>query len=190
MKAFSGVVLAGGRSSRFGRNKAEFIWQGKTLLEWALSSYQDLDDVLVIGGTSQSVARVIPDEKPFAGALYGLSHALEHALCPRIAVMACDMPNLSATYWQFLGQFEADVVIPKNKNRQLEPLAAMYSKNCLDLVRTALSRDELKLTSWWQNSSVISVRIVEWVELEPYFSSDLFLNANYLVDLESVGQNE
>ena len=189
MKGLSGAVLVGGRSSRFGSNKAEFIWQGKTLLEWALSSYQDLDDVLMIGGTSHPLARVIKDKKPFAGALYGLATALEYATSPRVAVMACDMPNLSAAYWLFLGQFEADIVIPKNKDGQLEPLAAIYSKNCLGSVQAALSRDQLRLTGWWQNTSVISVRIVEWVELEPYFSSQLFLNANYQEDLEFGARN-
>ena len=183
MRGISGAVLAGGRSSRFGRNKAEFIWQGKTLLEWALSSYQDFDDVLMIGGTPRPLVRVIEDKKPFAGALYGLAAALEYATNPKVAVMACDMPNLRAAYWQFLGQFEADIVIPKNKMGQLEPLAAIYSKNCLGLVQAALSRDELKLTGWWQNTSAISVRIVEWAELEARFLSHLFLNANYQEDL-------
>ena len=182
--AISGAVLAGGRSSRFGSNKALYLWQTKTLLEWALSSFTNVEDVLVIGLAVQTSARVIKDKKPFAGALYGLSAALEQALCFRVAVMACDMPNLSPIYWQFLGQFEADVVIPKNSNGQFEPLAAIYSKNCLGLVQTALSRDELQLTGWWQNTSVLSVRIVEWAELEPHFSSQLFLNANYLADLE------
>ncbi len=183
MKGLSGAVLAGGRSSRFGSNKAEFIWQDKTLLEWALSSYQDLDDVLVIGGTPHPLARVIEDKKPFAGALYGLATALESAVSDRVAVMACDMPNLSAAYWQFLGQFEADIVIAKNKNGQLEPLAAIYSKNCLGLVQAALSREQLRLTAWWQNTDALSVRIVEWAELELHFSSQLFLNANYQEDL-------
>ncbi len=183
MKGLSGAVLTGGRSSRFGSHKAEFIWQGRTLLEWALSSFSSLEDVLVIGQAVQTSARVIKDKKPFAGALYGLATALESALSDRVAVMACDMPNLSAAYWQFLGQFEADIVIPKNKNEQLEPLAAIYSKNCLGLVQAALSREQLRLTAWWQNTDALSVRIVESAELEPYFSSQLFLNANYQEDL-------
>ncbi len=139
----------------------------------------------MIGGTPHPLARAIEDKKPFTGALYGLAIALEY----RVAVMACDMPNLSPAYWLFLRQFEADIVIPKNKNGQLEPLATIYSKNCLGSVQAALSRDKLKLTAWWQNTSVISVRIVEWAELEPYFSSQLFLNANYLADLESGAKN-
>jgi molybdenum cofactor guanylyltransferase len=183
MNLFSGAVLAGGRSSRFGSNKAEFIWQEKTLLEWALSSFYGVEDVMVIGQAKNTLARVIADEIPFSGALYGLARALEQALCPRVGVMACDMPYLSLAYWQFLEQFEADVVIAKNVNGQLEPLAAMYSKNCLGLVQGALSRGEFKLSGWWQPSTVVSVRVVEWVELEPFFSSDLFLNANTLEDL-------
>jgi molybdenum cofactor guanylyltransferase len=184
MKGFSGAVLSGGRSSRFGSSKAEFIWREKTLLEWALSSFYGLEDVMVIGQAKEALARVIADEQPFSGALYGLAKALESAKCPRVAVMACDMPYLSLAYWRFLEAFEADIVIPKNPIGQLEPLAAMYSKNCLGLIQGAFSRGELKLSGWWQSTSTVSVRVVEWTELEPFFSSDLFLNANYLEDLD------
>jgi molybdenum cofactor guanylyltransferase len=179
----SGAVLAGGRSSRFGSNKANFVWQGKTLLDWALSSFSDLEDVMIVGQVDHAFIRVIPDEKPFAGALYGLAKALAQAQHFRVAVMACDMPNLSPAYWQFLELFQADVVIPKNKNQQLEPLAAIYSKNCLMQIQNALTRDELKLTDWWQKNPELTIKIVEWTELESQFSSKLFLNANYQDDL-------
>ncbi len=215
---FSGAVLAGGRSSRFGSNKADFIWHGQTLLEWAISSLAELDDVMIVGGAARDslmpsarevpmltardslmpsarevpmltarevpmlTARIIPDVQPFAGALHGLATALSQAKHPRVALMACDMPNLVPAYWQFLTSHSADVLIPKNPDGQLEPLAAIYSKNCLTTIQSALARDNLKLTGWWQDSNLI-VRVIEWAELELLFSKHLFLNANHPEDL-------
>ena len=175
----SGAVLAGGRSSRFGTDKAQFIWHKKTLLEWALESFIGLEDVMVIGG---SVA-TISDSQPFLGALHGLQTALENAVCPRVAIMACDMPNLSRAYWCFLESIKADIVIPQNKNQQLEPLAAIYSRSCLGLVQKAIARDDLKLSGWWQNQSEFTTEIITWQKLEPFFPSDIFLNANSPKDL-------
>ncbi len=175
----SGAVLAGGRSSRFGTDKAQFIWHQKTLLEWALGSFIGLEDVMVIGGSSAT----IPDPEPFLGALHGVKSALENAVYPRVAIMACDMPNLSPAYWRFLESDKADIVIPQNKNGQLEPLAAIYSRACLGLVQNAITRGDLKLSGWWQAQTEFSVRVVTWQELEPFFPSDIFLNANYLEDL-------
>ncbi len=176
----SGAVLAGGRSSRFGTDKAQFIWRKKTLLEWALESFIGLEDVMVIGGARAT----IPDLQPFAGALYGLHLALESAQHPRVAIMACDMPNLSQAYWRFLADRKADIVIPENINSQLEPLAAIYSRACLPVVQNALTRNDLKLSGWWQAQPQLSVRVVAWQELEPFFAGDIFLNANFLKDLQ------
>jgi molybdenum cofactor guanylyltransferase len=172
----SAAVLAGGRSSRFGTDKAGFVWQGKTLLDWALSSFFGLTDVMIIGGSRATIT----DTEPFLGALHGLQTALVHSKHPRVAVMACDMPNLTSGYWRMLEQFNADVVIPENADGQLEPLAAIYSRLCLPLVQSAIAKGDLKLTNWWGNAKV---RIVKWTELEAHFSTNIFLNANRLEDL-------
>lgn len=168
-----GAVLAGGRSSRFGRNKALYLWRKKTLLEWALLGLADFTPHIIGGETN-------PDPEPFLGALHGLARALE--VGERVAVTACDMPNLSLEYWYFLKQYNADVVIPENQEGQLEPLAAIYSSRCLPVVQAALEQGRLKLSGWWQDSD-LSVQVVPWADLEPRFGADIFLNANRIEDL-------
>ncbi len=180
--AISGAVLAGGRSSRFGTDKALHSWQGKTLLEAALQSFDQYQDVFIVGGKPEyaQFARVIPDTQPFAGALHGIATALEVALHPRVCITACDMPNLSSAYWQYLETFNAEVVIPENQHGQLEPLAAIYNKQLLAHAQNAIARDNFKLSTWFQGAEI---QIVSWANLEPRFSSQIFLNANYLEDL-------
>jgi molybdenum cofactor guanylyltransferase len=173
-----GAVLAGGRSSRFGADKAAHVWRGQTLLEWAKGSLSGCESVHVIGGRSN------PDPEPHLGALWGLARALEcgQAARQRVAVTACDMPNLTPQYWSLLEQHDADVVIAHNQDGQLEPLAAVYTSRCLPFVQAALDRGDLKLTAWWVGTD-LEVYIVAWSVLLPRFGARLFLNANRLEDL-------
>ena len=186
MIAVSGAVLAGGRSSRFGRDKALEVWQEKTLLEHALASLEDCSERFVVGGTSERYGfagvPVYPDLEPFQGSLYGLARALEIAPSDRVAIMACDMPGMGREFWDFMANLEpAQVVIPENADGFLEPLAAIYSKSCLPQIHTALEVNQLRMTGWHDG---LEVRVVSWTELEAKFESKLFLNVNTRVDLE------
>jgi molybdenum cofactor guanylyltransferase len=182
LETCSGAVLAGGRSSRFGANKALYVWHGKTLLEHVLMGLKDCNERFVIGGelTHFEKIAVYPDLEPFQGALFGLARALEIARHPRVCITACDMPNLSPAYWACLAELEGEVVIPENKDGLLEPLGAIYARSCLEPVRNAIAQDHLKLTGWLEH---VEVRVKPWRELESRFGADLFLNVNRLSDL-------
>jgi molybdenum cofactor guanylyltransferase len=186
----SGAILAGGRSVRFGRDKALEVWQGKTFLEHVATALEGCQERFIVGGNLEQYGfldlPVRPDLEPYQGSLYGLSRALELANFPRVAISACDMPNLSQSYWQFIANLEpVDVVIPENSDGLLEPLAAIYSKKCLKQVKTALEIGNLKMTGWFERAhgDALRVRVVKWSELEPHFTANLFLNANTPNDL-------
>jgi molybdenum cofactor guanylyltransferase len=186
MNLISGVILAGGRSVRFGRDKALEVWQGKTLLEHASTALRCFPEQFIIGGTPGQYGflglSVYPDLEPHQGSLYGVARALELANFSRVALSACDMPNLTQSYWKFIANLEpADVIIPENSDGLLEPLAAIYRKRkSLKQVKAALEVGNLKMTGWFSD---LDIRVVKWSELEPQFSSNLFLNANTPNDL-------
>ncbi|NJK46645.1 MAG: NTP transferase domain-containing protein, partial [Pleurocapsa sp. SU_196_0] len=118
-----------------------------------------------------------------AGGLHGLTRALEMARFERVAVTACDMPNLNLAYWQWLlGSQPADIIIPENPEGFLEPLAAVYTKTCLEAVKAALEAGNLKMTGWWYKTSLRLVR-VPWLEVRERFGEAIFLNANTPTDL-------
>jgi molybdenum cofactor guanylyltransferase len=202
VKSISGVILAGGRSSRFGRDKALEVWQEKTLIEHVSMALRCFPEQFIIGGTPGQYGflhlSVYPDLEPHQGSLYGLARALEFASFPRVAISACDTPNLTRKYWEFMANLEpADVIIPENADGFLEPLAAIYRKRkSLKLIKTALEVGNLKMTGWFEqfigerahsemahSRAPLRVRVVKWSELEPHFKSNLFLNANTPSDL-------
>ena len=187
LQSTSGAILAGGRSSRFGRDKALEVWRGKPLLEHAATGLKGCVERFVVGGTLEQYGflglSVHPDPEAHRGSLYGLARALELAQMNRVAVTACDMPNLTPEFWNVLSSLPpADVVVPEGPEGDLEPLAAIYAKSCLEPVQNALEANQLKMAGWFDG---LAVRIVRWSELESRFGSDVFLNINRLTDLES-----
>jgi molybdopterin-guanine dinucleotide biosynthesis protein A len=189
LQSISGAILAGGRSSRFGRDKALEVWRGKTLLEHVASSLKACAERFVVGGTLEQYGflglPVHPDSEAHRGSLYGLARALELARMNRVATTACDMPNLTPLFWHFLSSLApTDVVIPEGPDGDLEPLAAIYARTCLEPVRHALEANQLKMTGWFGD---LGVRVVPWAQLESRFGKDVFLNINRLSDLTTDG---
>ena len=187
----SGAVLAGGRSSRFKTDKALHLWRGRTLLEHALDSLEGCGERFVVGGDyAVKGIKVYPDLEPHLGSLHGVARALGLARCDRVAVTACDMPNLSPAYWDWLANLTpCDVLMPRSADGDLEPLAAVYSRACLPLIQRHLERGELKMTGWW--TVPLEITVIDWPAVQSRFGGDLFLNANTPADLEPiVGSSE
>lgn len=192
LASISGAVLAGGRSSRFGRDKALERYGGLSLLEHAARALAGCGERFVVGGSAERYGflglPVLPDPAPGMGPLAGLAAALERARFERVAVTACDMPGLSGAFWADLaGLSPADLVIPEGPHG-LEPLAAVYGRACLGPVRAALGASRLKLTGWHEEllAGGLTVRVVPWASLEPRFGDGLFRNVNRPADLEGL----
>lgn len=94
-----GCVLAGGASSRFGTDKALYIWQGQPLLAHALAALQPHADALLVAGRAAVPgidAQFVPDRpSPGFGPLGGLAAALHFAGAhgfDRVLTAGCDTP--------------------------------------------------------------------------------------------------
>jgi molybdenum cofactor guanylyltransferase len=106
----SGIVLAGGRSSRFGRDKLEVLVDGRPLLDYAVAAMQaTCNEVVVVlpplaepprltrasdGRVGGPPIRFVHDPEPYGGPLVGLLAGLEHAREPLALAAAGDMPSL------------------------------------------------------------------------------------------------
>ena len=90
--ALSGLILAGGLSSRMGQDKAELRWQGQTLLHHTVTLAQQAgcDDIQI----SRNKAGGIQDNFPRQGPLAGLEAALPYCHHPRVLLLCIDMPLL------------------------------------------------------------------------------------------------
>ncbi|HEY7524104.1 MAG TPA: molybdenum cofactor guanylyltransferase [Candidatus Limnocylindrales bacterium] len=101
--AASGIVLAGGRSSRFGRDKLAEPIEGRPLLHRAIAAVAGVcTETLVVVTPVEAppplpaglAVHVVRDPEPFGGPLVGLFAGLEQAREPLALVVAGDMPDL------------------------------------------------------------------------------------------------
>lgn len=176
---FSGAVLAGGRSSRFTQDKAEYRFRGKPLAAWVLESLAHADERFIVSNRPYNFGMpVYPDRYP-GSSLGGLHAALTHAAHDWVAVAACDMLFLTTAYWDELlkrsGGARAVVVV--GPNGLPEPLAALYHKSLAGLAERQLEAGDFKL----QTFVAAAAHLVPWQELG--VAEQTFLNANRLSEL-------
>ena len=152
----AGFVLAGGRSSRMGQDKARLPWKGSTRIESvAREVFLGAGNVTLIGSRSFSGERygnlgfpIIYDEVEGRGPLGGLHAALSGTTAEWNLLVACDMPALTHPLLQeLLAAAEvsgADALVPSTP-AGLEPLCAVYHVRLLPLVQSALDSKLLKM---------------------------------------------
>jgi molybdopterin-guanine dinucleotide biosynthesis protein A len=192
------IVLAGGRSSRLGREKHLEKLAGKSLIERVMSQLSSLSSeiLLVISQkqariSSQSYthpeAKTVVDFYPGRGSLGGIYTGLVYSKTMQNLVVACDMPFLNPALLRYMISCSPgfDVVIPRIGDN-IEPLHAIYSKNCVRPIEEQLKRDNLKIAAFFDS---VKVRYIEKKEIERFDPEHLsFFNVNTAADLEKAGR--
>ena len=181
---FSAAVLAGGRSRRFGQDKARYVLGHKPLIGWVLDALGQAVQRYVIAGRDYSdFAPTFPDVVAGGDVMSGLHSALHHAENDWVAVVGCDQPFLTQAYWRFmLEQVSKDqpAVVAVLPGGFMEPLGALYHKSLEAEVLSRLQRGELKVQSLLSD---VGAKKIPVANLQRHFGEHLFLNANTLEDL-------
>jgi molybdopterin-guanine dinucleotide biosynthesis protein A len=183
----SAVVLAGGRSSRLGQDKALLRINGQFLIERILEKLAQLsDEVIVVANDiekyEQFEAVVVGDVFPDKGALGGIYSGLRAATRNRSLVVACDMPFLNLSLLRYMQGLAPryDVVIPR-MGRLTEAVHAIYSRNCLPFIEGQLQGGDLRIISFFPH---VHVRYVDRDEMDIFDPEHLsFFNINSQADL-------
>ena len=183
---WAGVVLAGGRSSRMGRDKASIVRGGRTLLERAVDLLRPhMGSLLVVGDPLRhrvADVPVIADDAPGQGPLGGIVTALRHAPHDQLFVLACDMPGITAHFVQRLmaAMQHADDAVVAQCDGELEPLAGVYRRRCLPVFEAQLHAGRRKMAD---ALAQVRTRYVQVCPGEEGWPADLFRNINSPGDL-------
>ena len=144
-------MLAGGRSQRMGRPKANLPIGDATLIEHVLRALAPAFAESVVAGGDPSllppwlVPAAISDRYPGAGPLAGIDAALDAARHPIVFVVACDMPGVRHELARLLVERCAgrDCAVPRTGGR-LHPTCAAYSGGAASAIQTALRGGRLR----------------------------------------------
>jgi molybdenum cofactor guanylyltransferase len=187
------IVLAGGKSTRLGRNKIFETIGHRSLLErviFCLTSLQCEITVVIASEsslpqlTNHPELRFVKDIYPGKGTLGGIFTGLAESSTNYNLVVACDMPFLNLNLLRYIISLSEgyDVVIPKTKNI-LEPLHAVYSRNCLSTIETLLQKDKLSVLELYP---LVKVKYVTEAEIDRFDPQHLsFFNVNTEADLKA-----
>lgn len=185
------IVLAGGKSSRLGRDKASEPLLGRPLLQRVLDRFLGLvDEYVVVRAAGQTLPaietpalRVVEDLYPETGPLGGIYSGLSAAAAGHAVVVACDMPLLQPKLIAELLRLapDHDLVVPVSEEFP-QPLCAVYSKACLDAIRAQLDAGNYKITAAFGLLRPLYLRPDDWRPFDPEGLS--FQNLNREEDLQ------
>lgn len=178
----TGVILAGGASSRMGSNKALLPHKGGRFIE---SIYRELSEifpeVILVTNTPEQYqflpCRKVADLYQGMGALAGIHAGLAQSFTPSVFTVACDMPHLDPDLIRHIvaRRGDGDLVLPMSDHGP-EPLHALYNKSCLPAMEECLEAGKKRIVSILPQLKVREVPAVEVARFDPSFDS--FSNIN------------
>jgi molybdenum cofactor guanylyltransferase len=182
----TGFVLAGGRSLRMGRDKAQIPWGSGTMLSSAVVQMKQVTShVFIVGAleTQNARAPVLADTTPGLGPMGGIHAALTHSETEWNLVLAVDLPLITADFLATIVKHcgGATVAVVPKVHGQLQPLCAAYHRAILPEVERALASGELSIHRLLER---LSTRIIEEADLiTGGFHPGMLLNVNTPEDL-------
>lgn len=184
------IILAGGKSRRLGKNKALETIGDISLIERTIERLKQLTgQILVVTSQEQPdlpaavKAEILVDIYPEKGPLGGLYTGLLASQSPYSLVVACDMPFLNQALLSYMMQCSAnfEIVLPRLEGN-VEPLHAIYSKDCLAHIECLLKLDMLSILHLFKQTKVRYIEADEINRFDPEHLS--FFNVNTADDLE------
>jgi molybdenum cofactor guanylyltransferase len=173
----SGIVLAGGRSARFGRDKLNELIGDKSLLNLAIDAMATVaSEVIVVAPPGVDLpiperARLVHDEAPYEGPLAGCLTGLTAAREPLVLVAGGDMPSLEPAVLGFLVRAleasSADVALLEHRGRRQQLPFAVRTGAGSDLASRLLAQGERRLGALTERLTVRALREDEWRPLDP-----------------------
>lgn len=151
--SLTAIILAGGKSSRMGQDKAFIPWNGKRFIEHSIAAADSVASRVVLSGDKQRLTflglKVIEDVETDQGPVYALASCFSQIADKKVLVLSCDVPQVSSEDLQVLIKKHdtcADVTCFEYKNKVM-PLIGIYNRSAFEAFKYAMKNKERKLFS-------------------------------------------
>ncbi len=181
----TGIVLAGGRSSRMGEDKSLMKLNGKPLVEYSIDALKPLCDMVVISSGNMiydfTGCEVWPDELPDQAPIIGIYSCLKRSETEINIFLSCDMPLMSTSMIGFLVAKSApfDITVPIHKNGKIEPLCGIYKKSSIGIIKEFIDKGNYRLNGCIRSASCQFIDVDSQI---PCNTPNLFININTPTD--------
>lgn len=197
-KPTTGIILAGGHSSRMGTNKALLKIKGEPIILLLIKKLEKFfNDIIIISNSPKEFEftgkKVFEDFYPGFGPLAGIHSALKNSITEENFIISCDLLLITSDVIDYLLKFntQKDAILYKEKSF-VQPLCAIYNRKVYLIAESLLKNYNTN----FDNNKKIKLRVsdllhkitVEEIPIEnlPFYSDKLFFNMNTQKDFEEI----
>lgn len=193
-RACTGIILAGGESKRLNSvEKSNLLVGDRRIIERMMTVYEKLFREIILVSNHPTTylewdAVIVKDIYTRRSSLTGIHSGLFYTKTDHAFIAACDTPFLKTELVKAIIQridSSVDVVIPRT-DAGIEPLFAVYSRRCLQTVRHALERNDLKIRNIFKKLKVKEIPETVLRKMDSGLVS--FFNINTPDDLEQANR--
>ncbi len=179
MEKITGILLAGGRSSRMGSDKGLLDFRGRLLAEYPLALLQKHCGTIIISSNNPEYGQfgypVVADERMDCGPAGALATTLKQTNSNWNLVLACDLPYLNDELAALLLRQvagEAKAIVPVHR-KGMEPLAALYHKDLQPVFGQALHEGVFALHRILSQVPTLKVDAAQLLQQQPRLFSNM-----------------
>ena len=190
----TGIILSGGKSIRMGEDKAFIEIEGVPIVRRIYNLFKELFQEIIIVTNQKELfsnfdSRIYSDLLPNKGVLGGLYTGIFYSTFNYSFCVACDMPFIKKPLVQYLMNHlqENDVIVPRTKDG-LQPLHAIYSKNCLEPIKKIIEQGKYSIIDFYDMVKVKIIQEDDFISLDPHRES--FINVNTPIELLSIRRDK
>ncbi len=197
----TGCILAGGKSSRYGTDKALIRIGEQTIIEKLAHELSTVfSNVMIIANASDTYPflkyPVHSDILRNIGPLGGIHSALTHAETEKIFLLSCDLPHMTSDFIRFVAEYPSDrpITLPVT-NGIIQPLCGVYSKACLQVIMDMIGQDGTHAgphePKKWKYSPLVLIErmkadLIDVMKTYPMYDEKIFFNINHPEDLGKI----
>ncbi|MEO8232550.1 MAG: molybdenum cofactor guanylyltransferase [Ignavibacteriota bacterium] len=194
----TGIILAGGKSSRMGLNKSFLKIGDETIIERITNLMRSIfkDVIIITNSPKEYLFLQIPlyeDIYKWKGPLAGIHSGLTHSSTEINFIISCDVPLMIKEMIEFIVEYKSDKLIKFCEAAGYhQPLAGIYKKEIVKEIESIICNDQVSDKSFHQFLKSVDAEIIHPENLS-FYNDDIFFNMNKKKDyeelLKSIGHN-
>lgn len=168
--AVTGIILAGGKSSRMGQDKGLMRFCGRPMVQHVIDAAAMVCNTFILVTDHPMYTMfgfpTVADEVRGFGPVAGILSGLRRSSTERNLVLSCDVPFITPALLKELVTCpaDADVIVAEGADGRIHPLIAIYTKRCIPALEQAINADEHRLRNVLEKLRVHRVRFGEEAE--------------------------
>lgn len=187
-KEITGIILAGGKSTRMCTNKALLPLFNTTIIEHIYNILKPVCKEILISSNSNEYkflnCPTIPDKIKDIGPISGILSTLEVSKSDQNIILSCDVPLVTTVFLKFLlsNTSNYDTTIPV-VNNFAEPLIGIYSKKIIPIIENEIKQKNFSI---YKMLKKVNCNFLEINEKTYIFGKNMFLNINNFEEYENL----